>query len=285
MSPELFSIYSQSLPSQNLGFVDPKCSMLDIEVAGRNLSIVQSPALLSSDRAGGTTGAVVWKITPLFADWIASPQSFFLRTAVIDTESTVLELGCGVSGIVGFALAPRIGSYLATDQDYVSKILRLNLENNMIEIKGPKEHRPNKKKTSSSPASRKAPNPKFLALDWETDAVGSLPALLASEKDSKEPKIDVVLACDCIYNESLIDPFVRTCEDLCRLAGASPTNKPTICVIAQQLRSPGVFEAWLTAFMRSFRVWRVPDTLLSDGLKENSGFVIHIGVLRSHFEK
>lgn len=57
MSPEFFSIYSQSLPSQNLGFVDPKCSMLDIEVAGRNLSIVQSPALLSSDRAGGTTGA------------------------------------------------------------------------------------------------------------------------------------------------------------------------------------------------------------------------------------
>ncbi|KAL8963576.1 MAG: hypothetical protein Q9193_000169 [Seirophora villosa] len=168
-------------------------------------------------------------------------------------------------------------------QDYVSKILRLNLENNMIEIKGPKEHRSTKKKTSSSPASRKAPNLKFLALDWETDAVGSLPALLASEKDSKEPKIDVVLACDCIYNESLIGPFVRTCEDLCLLAGASPTNKPTICVIAQQLRSPDVFEAWLTAFMRSFRVWRVPDTLLSDGLKENSGFVIHIGVLRSDF--
>ncbi|KAL8648319.1 MAG: hypothetical protein Q9210_005057 [Variospora velana] len=264
---------------------DPRLSFLEIEVAGSALSIVQSPTLLSSDRAGGTTGAVVvWKITPLFADWIASPQNFFLRNAVIDAESTVLELGCGVSGIVGLALAPRIGSYLATDQDYVSKILRLNLESNMINIEGPKKHRSKTKTTPSSPSSHKASKLKFLALDWETDAVESLPALLAHEKDSKKPKIDVVLACDCIYNESLIRPFTRTCEDLCRLAGATPTNNPTICVIAQQLRSSEIFEAWLIAFMRSFRVWRVPYNLLSDGLKENSGYVVHVGILRSNLE-
>lgn len=57
-------------------------------------------------------------------------------------------------------------------------------------------------------------------------------------------------------------------------------GKPTICVITQQLRSPDVFEAWLTDFMAAFSVWSVPDAMLTDGLKENSGFVVHVGVLR-----
>lgn len=154
----------------------------------------------------------------------------------------------------------------------------------MSNIEGPKKHRSKTKTTPSSPSSHKASKLKFLALDWETDTVESLPALLAPEKDSKKPKVDVVLACDCIYNDSLIRPFTRTCEDLCRLAGATSTSNPTICIIAQQLRSSDVFEAWLSAFMRSFRVWRVPYNLLSDGLKENSGYVVHVGILRSDLE-
>lgn len=93
--------------------------------------------------------------------------------------------------------------------------------------------------------------------------------------------IDVVLACDCIYNESLVAPFVRTCFELCRVDEATPSKQPTICIIAQQLRSPDVFEAWLTLFIESFRVWRVPEALLSDDLKQNSGFVVHIGIINA----
>lgn len=54
----------------------------------------------------------------------------------------------------------------------------------------------------------------------------------------------------------------------------------TVCIIAQQLRSDQVFEAWLAAFAEAFRVWRVPDELAGEGLRGGEGFVVHVGVLR-----
>ena len=54
---ETFELFAQELPSQNLGFVDSKAAALELTVAGRDLTIQQSPSVLSSNRAGGTTGA------------------------------------------------------------------------------------------------------------------------------------------------------------------------------------------------------------------------------------
>jgi hypothetical protein len=97
---------------------------------------------------------------------------------------------------------------------------------------------------------------------------------------------DAVLACDCIYNEALIPPFVQTCADACRLRAreevpneAGP-RQPCVCVVAQQLRDPGVFEAWIERFAQDFHVWRVPDEALPGQLQPEKGFVVHVGVLR-----
>jgi len=90
--------------------------------------------------------------------------------------------------------------------------------------------------------------------------------------------VDLVIACDCIYNEALIEPLNSTCAALCKLRAKE--DGPTLCLIAQQLRSPDVFEAWLRSFHQKFWVWRVPDALLSEGLREGSGFVVHVGVVR-----
>lgn len=65
---ESFLLFSQSIPSQNLGFVNSKATVLDLTIGGRDLSINQSPTILSSNRAGGTTGAGLCK-TP-FAGYI-----------------------------------------------------------------------------------------------------------------------------------------------------------------------------------------------------------------------
>lgn len=82
---------------------------------------------------------------------------------------------------------------------------------------------------------------------------------------------------------------MSTCVDLCRLRtseaegrgeGEGETTEPCVCVIAQQLRDPLIFEAWLTRFSASFHTWRVPDELLVPGLRSNSGFVVHVGVLK-----
>ena len=55
--PETFLLFSHAIPSQNLGFVDPAAQTLDLSVAGRDVVVHQSPAVLASNRAGGTTGA------------------------------------------------------------------------------------------------------------------------------------------------------------------------------------------------------------------------------------
>ncbi|KAL8812780.1 MAG: hypothetical protein Q9223_000842 [Gallowayella weberi] len=177
------------------------------------------------------------------------------------------------------ALAPQIANYVATDQNYVEKLLKQNIESNAPKIQSSKKHRSTVKRNSAPSTNIEPRRVRFLALDWETDSARSLPAVLNDSKETKQVKIDAVIACDCVYNESLVTPFVKTCADLCQIAEANSSETPTICIIAQQLRSPDVFEAWLTRFMESFHVWRIPDSLLGKGLEANSGFAVHCGVL------
>ena len=272
---ETFLLFSQDTPSQNLGFVDAKATRLELTVSGRDFDTTQSPGLLASNRQGGTTGAVVWKITPLFAEWISSKNNVLFQTSVLDQQSAVIELGCGISGVVAIALAPRIGKYAATDQAYVFKWLKQNIDNNSsttaqkIKTQG---------KLSATTASTLAINKiKFIELDWESSSVSELPTLTGMEPSRQ---FDAVIACDCIYNEALIGPFVRTCAETCHLVNTSSNAKDIVCIIAQQLRSDTVFGTWLLAFHKVFRVWRVPDELLIQGLRGGSGFVMHIGILR-----
>lgn len=271
---ETFLLFSQSIPSQDLGFIDAKAREIEVTFSGRDLCIEQSPGLLLSNREGGTTGAVVWKITPLFAEWITSDNNILFKTCILGRDSQVLELGCGISGIVAIALGPEIGRYIATDQDYVFKLLKSNIEGNTWKQKvtGKAKHREIKTKKS---------NISIITLDWEWSSVTRLPVLLGNdERNDHFQGFDAIVACDCIYNDALIEPFVRTCADASQLAEASPSERPTVCIIAQQLRSDLVFEAWLSAFHTRFRVWRVPDKLLVDGLRQGSGFVVHVGFLR-----
>ncbi|KAG9238881.1 hypothetical protein BJ875DRAFT_286005 [Amylocarpus encephaloides] len=275
---ESFLLFSQSIPSHDLGFVDSKATLLELAIDGKDLAIHQSPTILSSNRDGGTTGAVVWKITPLFASWISCSSNLLFRNHVLDSSSWVIELGCGISGIIGLTMGQYVASYVLTDQIYVSKLLSQNLiENNpqKASIKGKKQAATSKKFASSASVSTSSRNVNFKILDWETDEVTS------SLTDSVvKDHFDLVIACDCIYNDMLIKPLVQTCIDVCNLGEKNPERRQTIVIVAQQLRSDEVFESWLKEFSQSFRVWRMPDEPLIDGLKSDSGFVVHLGVLR-----
>jgi len=221
--------------------------------------------------------SVVWKITPLIAAWLSSSSNFLFRHEVLSSESTILELGCGISGIIGLAVAPRVRAYVVTDQDYVMKLLKLNISENQPDTASSSKGRKSAAKPKNvASASTKASNIVAQPLDWETDQV--TPSFTGSDSSQS---FDVVVACDCIYNDALIAPLVQTCVDACKLrASDAEKSEPTVCLVAQQLRSDEVFEAWLKAFHEHFRVWRVPDEQLSDGLKSNSGFVVHVGILR-----
>lgn len=267
---EVFLLFSQEIPSSNLGFVDSRASELDISIGDKSFSIHQSPGLLTSNRQQGTTGAVVWKVTPQFATWISQPSNFLFESGSLNSESNVIELGCGVSGLVALSLSPRIARYIATDQDYVLKVLRQNIEVNASQPASIRLSKGRKPKPDLAKS-----NTQTYSLDWETSDVSNLCSELGI--DSAASQIHAIVACDCIYNEALVDPFVDACADICRLAIA---GTPTLCIVAQQLRSPDVFGIWIAAFHRKFRTWRLPDDILIPGLREGSGFVVHIGVLR-----
>ncbi|KAK9770804.1 hypothetical protein SCAR479_12481 [Seiridium cardinale] len=276
LSPETFLLFSQEIPSQNLGFVDSRASKLELTVAGKDYVIHQSPTVLSSNRAGGTTGAVLWKITPMFANWIITPNNPLWKSGVLNASSTVIELGCGISGLTGLALAPSISRYVLSDQSYVSKFVESNLAENIGTTTTSSSGSRRKGKTSSAISRTSLA---FTPLDWELDEVTTD---LTGSDDTKS--FDVVIACDCIYNDALIRPLVQTCVDICRLRDADEVacanRGPAICIVAQQLRDPEIFEGWVKEFHQSFRTWRVPESALTDDLKSNAGFAIHVGILR-----
>lgn len=254
--------------------VDPTTPLLEVSVAGRDFELAQSPGVLQSSRGGGTTGAAVWKSSVLLAEWMAWPQNPLFATGAIET---VIELGSGISGLVPLIVARKVRKVVATDQAYVLKTLQANIAANATGLAS-KQKRKSRQTNATEPKQRQS-NIEAFALDWENDDVASV-----LSANGIEGGMDVIIACDCVYNYALIDPLVQTCTDICKMrlheADESSPTQHTVCVIAQQRRQPEVFEQWLETFHRSFRVWRVSDDMLSEGLKTGSGFVVHVGVLR-----
>jgi len=96
----------------------------------------------------------------------------------------------------------------------------------------------------------------------------------------------MVIACDCVYNEALVQPLVDIMADACRLKESKRDSDgdgdtPTIVLVAQELRSPDVFDSWFEAFHERFHTYRIPDRYLSDELKPTAGYALYVGVLRN----
>lgn len=225
---------------------------------------------------------MLWKISPVFADWLASPTNFLFAASssslppLLDGASAVLELGCGVSPLNAFALAPRVAAHTLTDQAYVQRFLQRTLDDNAPRLAPPSSSsRRHKKPLPGSKLASSSGTITFETLDWETD-----------EPPHRGRTFDAVLACDCVYNYALIPPLVQTCADACRRRQQEEADttdgirKPSLCIVAQQLRNDDVFRSWLEAFVKEFRVWRVADHQLPETLRPSAGFVIHIGILR-----
>lgn len=266
------------IPSQGLGFIDSHASVLDLQLAGRDLTIHQSPGVLASSRKGGTTGAVLWKITPAFAEWLASPSNPLFRT-VLTPSCSIIELGCGISPLNALTLSPKVSRYILTDQPYVQKLVLQNLaENQPSKSHAGKSKRGANKSSSSSPLNAVA-DIHFQVLDWETSQV--TPSLTNSPSVSS---FDAIIACDCVFNYALIQPFIQTCVDICKLRQTDGNQAlPTLCIVAQQLRNDDVFNSWLVAFKEHFRVWRMPGGMMPAELRPEAGFVVHIGILKDSF--
>jgi predicted nicotinamide N-methyase len=255
---ETFALFSADLPSNSLGFVDSKADEVDVEIGTRSFVLKQSPGLLISQRDSGTTGAVLWKVSPLIAQWFTSKPAVLYQTGILSEDATVVELGCGITGLVGIAMAPHVDTYILTDQAYISK----RIHQNIVECRSTQKTRVANIQT-----------PRFVELDWETDKPSRSGLLLKSGQN-----VDLIIACDCIYNDFLIKPLIQTMVDLCRLTLSS--SKPTAVLVAQQLRDSSIFEDFMDAFLGEFNVWRIADDALPAGLRSGSGYVVHLAWLR-----
>ncbi|KAK6517174.1 hypothetical protein TWF506_007049 [Arthrobotrys conoides] len=287
---ECFLLFSNKPDSRDLGFVNRTESTVSVSINSQDLTIHQSPSLLTSTREAGTTGAVLWKVTPLLASWLTHPCNT-VSQRILKPNYTVIELGAGTSGVLAVSFAPFVGTYFATDQDYCLKLLRKNISENYKEIadkssrsKEKPSTKRSKRGTGTSPQTIITGNATVLPLDWQRTEVSSIP-------EFKGRQIDMIIAADCIYNESLIEPLVEAMADLSSLNRSKNTSgetdhNVTLVMVAQELRSPDVLEAFMKAFCAKFRVWRLPDKLFKDcgdggkGLMEGGGYVVHVGILK-----
>ncbi|KAI9655434.1 MAG: Ribosomal protein lysine methyltransferase [Alyxoria varia] len=277
---ETFIVFSgNSESSQDLGMVGPKSDNLEISINGSEFDIFQSPKILASTRNQGTTGFVVWKASLKLASWLKSPQNVLFRRGLLSQQSTILELGCGVSPVVGLSVVPRVSKFIATDQDHVLKALKQNIDENRGALN-----------TSRSRKNPLHPSPELLVkhLDWELHDLDRLAHCLGQDgvpdKQIRRRGIDMVTACDCVYNEYLMEPFVKACVSVCKARNEAlhedSTEQPTFCLIAQQLRSSDIFELWLKTMLRHFHVFKMPPEEAGPEFAEGCGFVIHLAVLK-----
>lgn len=265
---ETFLVFSDNIPSENLGFVDRTASSVDVVIGSHEFTITQSPGLLRSSVDRGTTGAVLWKVTPLVAAWLVDKENFLWQTSILTAKATIVELGCGISGLIGLSMAPLLTQYLLTDQSYVMKHLRHNISTNQpvsSSLLPPKEKSFMKVGHKAVPAT--------LTLDWETDS-----AINVSNALQGGSGVTMLVACDCVYNEFLIKPFVQMCWEISALSSEAQSQAPTVVLVAQQLRSNDVFLEWLRVMGTYFYVWRIPDSCLSKELRSGSGFIVHLAL-------
>lgn len=264
---------------------------------------------------------MLWKITPLVAEWLSDYGNFLWEEAILSSDSTVAELGCGISGLIPLALAPMVQNCIVTDQEYVHKLLKENLQRNytcegsgrdkkgsrLSQNKSQRQTKPSRSKSHKQTQDflwERTGNITFTPLDWETDFPAELKQVLKStttsdtssrlnDEDGEEDRgFDLLIACDTIYNEALVPSFVQTCAEICRLRPAyndglvNPTttearNKPTVCVVAQHLRSSDVFDAWCRETMEWFHVWRLRNEETDGALGMGSGSMVHLLVLKA----
>lgn len=171
-----------------------------------HITATQFPTLLHAAPCTGTTGAVLWRVSPLVAGWLCEPSTRSSR------GSALLELGCGIAGVTAMALMPRVRRHVCAYQPYG---LRQNLAANALGSKRRLERHRTKRRSrrpavdASSVDDGPFPGVQVLALHWETMSLPS-PAARLGENASG---VDSVLVCDCNYNSHLVEPFVRTCGE------------------------------------------------------------------------
>ena len=136
----------------------------------------------------------------------------------LDSNTTLLELGCGL-GVPGMVLHAMTGCRtILTDKDDLLLQLQRNIQINFTTTaSSPTETDSSHNTQSPDQHTTKTGKIEALALDWSIEGVHKL---LKHGTNSSFPSINVVLACDCIYEPLYGDSWrhlLRVQNELLRL--------------------------------------------------------------------
>lgn len=215
----IFDLYTNLSTPNKLGYVARK-NQVDVLLKDRSgtvcqeFTVKQSLQQLNSSSPGGTTGFVCWTASVAFVEWLlydsSNPFAQYFQSPNSSRLNVIVELGSGTSGIVVCALAKFCCHYIATDQKQVFKLLKTNLEENLD----------GKNRVD------------VVEFDWEEPECGAYNIECVIERD-----IDLLVACDVIYNEYLVTHFLAAAMQI--------MSKHTVCLVAMQMRDELVLETFL----------------------------------------
>ncbi|EJU01172.1 hypothetical protein DACRYDRAFT_22932 [Dacryopinax primogenitus] len=166
-----------------------------------------------------------------------------LSSALLQTAH-VLELGSGI-GLLSVLLSPIVRKYTATDIPASLPLLQKNGgSNNITQVVTVEE------------------------LDW---------VFLAGLNEERKTRYfplsdppDIVLAVDCLYNPSLLKPFLTTLSYLCRPTSSMserPKRRP-VALVMSELRDSEVMREFLTLWLEldgdqgGWTIWRAGEGVL-----------------------
>lgn len=251
-------VVHQHRKDQHLGYVDKSTNFISITCGDCDLTIEQSLSSLYSSKETSSTGFICWQTTSLLVDWFQMkkcPLYATFNSPSLRHQTSVIELGTGVSGIIASVLGPTTKSYVCTDQKHILKLLRKNFTNNVVSSKFSTTTIP------SAGSDFAGCSINIIELDWEWPDDG-----IATYRLLVDLPPDLIIACDTVYNDFLIPPFLRCCSML-----LTPNNG---LLLALQLRDEGVMEEFLQqTCVAGLRIHYVPPALLSQDLL--NGFVVY----------
>lgn len=203
----------------------------------------------------------------------AASCPLFLPSSMASTS--ILELGSG-TGVLSCLLAAHFRRWTCSDIGSMLPLLRKNVKRN--ESSAPTAptslHRSGAVKQGDKKKDEEEGKTEIIELDWTWPSKHLKKILGASgrEEEDQIPRYDVVLAVDCLFNESLVQPFVKVLN--CVDAG--------IVVIVSELRSPEVLRYFLEHWLASageqgidgqsgWEVWRACKSDAGDDATPEAG--------------
>ncbi|CCF59629.1 hypothetical protein KAFR_0H02200 [Kazachstania africana CBS 2517] len=264
------------------------------------LNIEQSITSLysSKDNANSTTGYVVWSTTPFFLKWLlyssaAEPLRTPMDVSTVEGNTSgtirvppllgsniggrdkigVIEMGTGIAGILPVTLGNYADTYICTDQKGIIPRLKSNIRRNLEQLNRRKcvSHALNIDEVEEYTQQNNVEDRvdglrlEIAALDWENFDTNVLQAHFEGINTI------YILAMDVIYNEYLIDPFLKCLTTIRSHFQKTPAVKIQ-CLIGIHLRSHDILASFLEQALIKYNL---PIHYVADETLDSSRFCIY----------